>query len=55
LERENGPLLVMIHGGGFSGGSVMHEERNCRNWVRGGVVAVLVLSIGLLLKEVEDC
>lgn len=34
-----GPLLVMVHGGGFCVGQLEQEEDNCRNWVvdHGGV------------------
>jgi acetyl esterase/lipase len=43
-EKENwGPLLVMIHGGGFCLGMAEPEEVNCRKWVENhGAVAVSI-------------
>lgn len=55
-----GPLLVMIHGGGFCVGRLEHEEDNCRRWVKshGGIA----ISVGHRLAPewkfpvpIEDC
>jgi acetyl esterase len=46
IPREGsvkGPLLVMIHGGGFCAGRLEHVEEDCRKWVRnhgGSAVSV---------------
>jgi acetyl esterase/lipase len=59
-SQAKGPLLVMVHGGGFCIGHLEQEEDKCRKWVRNhGGAAV---SVGhRLTPEVkfpvptEDC
>jgi acetyl esterase len=59
-KQENGPLLVMIHGGGCCLGDLTQEERNCRNWVRdrGGVAVSIEHRLAPEAKfpvPIEDC
>ncbi|CZR62780.1 related to Putative sterigmatocystin biosynthesis lipase/esterase STCI [Phialocephala subalpina] len=60
LEEGNGPLLVMIHGGGFCLGMAEQEETHCRNWVRShrGVAVSIEHRLAPEVEypvPVEDC
>lgn len=57
---EKGPLLVMIHGGGFCLGMAEQEESGCRRWVRnhGGVAISIEHRLAPEVAfpvPVEDC
>lgn len=59
-EKERGPLLVMIHGGGFCLGMAEQEETHCRKWARNhrGVAVSVEHRLAPEVEfpvPVEDC
>ncbi len=59
-KGDYGPLLVMIHGGGFCVGRAEQEDENCRKWVRDhrGVAVSIEHRLAPEAKfpvPVEDC
>lgn len=59
-EEAAGPLLVMIHGGGFCLGMAEQEETHCRRWVRnhGGVAVSIEHRLAPEVEypvPIEDC
>lgn len=59
-DAERGPLLVMIHGGGFCVGTAEQEVWNCRTWVKnhGGVALSIEYRLAPEARfpvPVEDC